>query len=90
MYLGTLSYGRAGAAIQAISAVNLAIWDIVGKAVGLPVYKLIGGETKPRIPCYATLNDIAWKKKLGFKKIKLAVPHGPNELTATKPREVNP
>ena len=77
MYLGTLSYGRAGAAIHAISAVDLAIWDIIGKSLGMPVYKLIGGTTKQRIPSYATLNDIQWKKQQGFKKIKLATPYGP-------------
>jgi L-rhamnonate dehydratase len=77
MYLGTLSYGRSGAAIHAISAVDLAIWDVIGKALGMPIYKLIGGATKPRVPSYATLNDILWKKQIGFKKVKLAVPYGP-------------
>ena len=77
MYLNTLTYGRAGAAIHAISGVDLALWDIVGKATGWPVYKLIGGSTKPRIPSYATLNDVQWKKQIGFKKIKLALPFGP-------------
>ncbi len=77
MYMGTLAFGRAGAVIHAISAIDLAIWDIIGKALQMPVYKLIGGQTKPRIPAYATLNDVQWKKKLGFKKIKLAMPYGP-------------
>ena len=77
MYLGSLSYGRAGAAIHAISGLDLALWDIIGKATGMPVYKLIGGETKTRIPSYATLNDVKWKLKIGFKKIKLALPYSP-------------
>jgi L-alanine-DL-glutamate epimerase-like enolase superfamily enzyme len=77
MYLNTLTYGRAGAAVHAISGVDLALWDIIGKATGMPVYKLIGGATKPRIPSYATLNDVLWKKKIGFKRIKLALPYGP-------------
>jgi len=77
MYLGTLSYGRTGAAIHALSGLDLALWDIIGKAVGLPVYKLIGGSTKTRIPSYSTLNDFKWKKEIGFKKIKLALPFGP-------------
>ncbi len=77
MYLGTLTYGRTGAAIHAISGIDLAVWDIIGKAVGMPVYKLIGGATKTRIPSYATLNDVKWKMEIGFKKIKLALPFGP-------------
>jgi L-rhamnonate dehydratase len=77
MYLNTLSWGRSGAAIHAISGVDLALWDIIGKATGMPVYKLIGGATKTRIPAYATLNDVLWKKKIGFKKIKLALAYGP-------------
>jgi L-rhamnonate dehydratase len=77
MYLGTLAFGRAGAVIHAISAIDLAIWDVVGKALEMPVYKLIGGQTKPRIPAYATLNDVQWKKQVGFRKIKLAMPYGP-------------
>lgn len=81
MYLNTLSYGRAGAAIHAISGIDLALWDIIGKATGMPVYKLIGGATKSRIPSYATLNDIKWKVEIGFKKIKLALPYGPLDGT---------
>ena len=38
--------------MAAISAVDLAIWDILGKSVGKPVFKLLGGRTKEKIPCY--------------------------------------
>jgi L-rhamnonate dehydratase len=77
MWRSTLYYGRKGIAIQAISGIDLALWDLVGKAAGLPVYKLLGGETKPRIPGYATLNDVHHHAKFGFKKLKLALPYGP-------------
>src|SRR4029078_3501848 len=40
-----MSYGRAGIAINAISGVDLAVWDVIGNALGMPVYKLLGGET---------------------------------------------
>ena len=73
----TMYYGRAGAVINAISGVDLALWDIVGKAFGMPVYRLIGGETKPRIPAYCTGNDIEQHIEYGFKRLKLAIPHGP-------------
>ncbi len=77
MYLGSLAYGRTGAVIHAISGLDLALWDTIGKATGMPVYKLIGGATKTRIPSYSTLNDIKWKTQIGFKRIKLALQYCP-------------
>ena len=46
MWRSTMYYGRKGLVIHAISAVDLALWDIIGNALGMPVYKLLGGETK--------------------------------------------
>jgi L-rhamnonate dehydratase len=78
MWRSTMSYGRMGAPIHAISGVDLALWDLVGKALNTPVYKLIGGATKPAgIPAYCTGNDIAQHIEFGFKRVKLAIPHGP-------------
>jgi L-rhamnonate dehydratase len=77
MWRSTLYYGRKGLVINAISAVDLALWDIIGKALGMPVYKLLGGETKPRIPAYCTGNDVEQHIKFGYKRLKLAVPYGP-------------
>jgi L-rhamnonate dehydratase len=54
MWRSTMSYGRMGVVINAISGVDIALWDIVGKALNMPVYKLLGGETKPRLPAYCT------------------------------------
>ncbi len=77
LWRSTMYYGRKGAVIHAISGVDLAIWDIIGKATGLPVYRLLGGETKPRIPAYCTGNDIEQHIEFGYKRLKLAMPHGP-------------
>ena len=77
MWRATLFYGRAGAVVHAISGVDLALWDIVGKAWGVPVYKLLGGRTWDRVPAYATGNDVEQSVEFGFRKIKLALPHGP-------------
>ena len=79
LWRSTMSYGRMGAVVHAISGVDLAIWDLVGNATGMPVYKLLGGETKPggRIPCYCTGNDIEQHIEFGYKRLKLAIPHGP-------------
>jgi L-rhamnonate dehydratase len=72
-----MHYGRMGVTMNAISGVDLALWDIMGKALGLPVYRLIGGEVKPRVPAYCTGNDIEQHIEYGFTGLKLAIPHGP-------------
>jgi L-rhamnonate dehydratase len=77
MYRSTMPYGQAGIAINAISGVDLAIWDLIGNALGLPVYKLLGGATKTRIPAYCTGNDIEQHLKFGYKRLKVAIPYGP-------------
>jgi len=54
MYRQTMAFGRKGVAMVAISAVDIAIWDVMGKATHQPVFKLLGGRTKPKIPVYAS------------------------------------
>ncbi|HEY3441324.1 MAG TPA: enolase C-terminal domain-like protein [Paludibaculum sp.] len=77
MWRSTMHYGRMGVTMNAISGVDLALWDLIGNAVGMPVYKLLGGRTKDRIPAYCTGNDIEQHVEFGFKRLKLAMPHGP-------------
>ncbi len=77
LWRSSMSYGRAGIAINAISGVDLALWDLIGNALHLPVYQLLGGETKTRIPAYCTGNDIEQHREFGFKRMKLAMAHGP-------------
>lgn len=73
----TTPYGAAGLASYAVSGVDLALWDARGKALGKPVYELLGGPQKERIFCYATGNDVDWYLELGFRAVKLACPYGP-------------
>jgi len=73
----TMSYGRMGVTMNAISGFDMALWDIVGKALNQPIYRLLGGETKDRVPAYCTGNDIEQHVEFGYKMLKLAIPHGP-------------
>lgn len=54
MYLASVYYGRRGAAIQVMSGIDIALWDIVGKAVRQPVYKLLGGGYRDKVRAYAS------------------------------------
>jgi L-alanine-DL-glutamate epimerase-like enolase superfamily enzyme len=55
MYEGSIFFGRQGAVIQAMSAVEIALWDIVGKATGRPVYQLLGGGFRKTFRAYASI-----------------------------------
>lgn len=55
MYQGSIFFGRGGAAQQAISGVDMALWDIAGKAMGQPVYRLLGGGFRDRLRAYASI-----------------------------------
>ncbi len=70
-------YGTQGLASYAISALDLALWDLKGKLLQRPVYSLIGGPQKDKLNCYCTGNDIEWYLDLGFRAFKLACPYGP-------------
>lgn len=48
-------HGRAGLFVNAISAIDNALWDLRGKAAGEPVYRLLGGPTRDRVPVYASM-----------------------------------
>ena len=78
MNRATLPYGLGGVVGMAMSGVDLALWDLMGKALKQPVYRLLGGQTKEEIPCYVTIHpDVAshWVKS-GFLGVKIAAPWG--------------
>jgi L-rhamnonate dehydratase len=77
MWRATLPYGRKGLAVQAISAVDLAIWDCLGKLRGEPVYALLGGATKQKLPVYATTSRPDIASEWGFKGAKIPCRYGP-------------
>jgi L-rhamnonate dehydratase len=54
MYMASVYYGRRGAAVQVISGIDIALWDIIGKRVGQPIYKLLGAGYRDRVRAYAS------------------------------------
>lgn len=77
MFRACVHYGRKGLAVHAISAVDIALWDLLGLTLNEPVYNLMGGRTKQRIPCYATTSRPDLAKEMGFHGAKVPLPYGP-------------
>ena len=87
LYRATLPYGRKGATLQAISAIDIALWDILGKAADKPVYELLGGPVKNEIPVYASALHPVGEQKVrdeakayvneGYRAMKMRFPYGP-------------
>jgi L-rhamnonate dehydratase len=92
MYRKTMAFGRKGIGMAAISAVDIALWDLLGKSSKQPVFRLLGGRTKPRIPVYASrlysieLSELASEakryKKEGYRAMKLRFGWGPTDGAA--------
>jgi L-rhamnonate dehydratase len=55
MYRGNIYGGRRGVGIHAMSGIDIALWDIKGKALGLPIWRLLGGGFHKKIRCYASV-----------------------------------
>src|SRR3954467_10553296 len=99
MYRKTMAFGRKGIGMVAISAVDIALWDILGKSAKQPVFRLLGGKTKPRIPVYASrlyggeLKKLAAEasqyKQDGFKAMKLRFGWGPTDGAAGMQHNLN-
>ena len=89
MYRRTLAWGRKGIGMTAISAVDIAIWDVLGKIINKPVFKLLGGRTKEKIPVYASKlysqpldklqKEAESYKKQGFNMYKMRFGWGPKD-----------
>ena len=74
MWRSAQHFGTAGLSTLAQSAIDIALWDLKGKLLKQPVYKLIGGPCRDKILLYATSDDFDWSKELGFKHFKISNP----------------
>jgi len=85
LYWEMMPRGQTGYAAHALAAIDVALWDIKGKALGLPVWRLLGGA-RNRVPVYVTFGfdffdrgQLAEAAKLwvgrGFRRLKMTVGH---------------
>jgi L-alanine-DL-glutamate epimerase-like enolase superfamily enzyme len=98
MYRKTMAFSRKGIGMVAISAVDIALWDLLGKSAKQPVYRLLGGRTKARIPVYASrlysveLSELAREAKRykdeGYQAMKLRFGWGPVDSARGMQRNV--
>src|SRR5215469_6197221 len=79
MYHSSLFYGRKGIVLNAISAVDLALWDLLGRVRCEPVFQLLGGPVRNELEFYATGSRPDLAKDMGFIGGKMPLRHGPEE-----------
>lgn len=100
MYRAIIAWGRKGIGMAAISGLDIALWDIMGKAVNKPVYKLLGGKTKEDLWCYASklyandnidlfLEEAKGYLDQGFTAMKLRIGYGPKDGPEGMRRNIN-
>ena len=74
MWRSSLRHGAQGLNAVAMSGIDLALWDLKGKLLGQPVYRLLGGPSRDTVRCYITSDDLDWSLELGFKAFKVTNP----------------
>lgn len=74
MWRSVQRLGSAGHVAVAQSGIDLALWDLKGKLLDLPVYRLLGGPCRDKILLYTTGDDLDWAHELGFRHFKITNP----------------
>lgn len=87
-FRASMFYGRKGLAMTAISAVDLALWDLVGLLRDEPVYKMIGGSVRDDLVLYCTGPEPAIYQSQGFFGGKIPLAEGPADGPAGLRRNV--
>ena len=98
LFRSTMPYGRKGPALYAISALDIALWDLAGKHFDQPVFELLGGRARDVIPVYAShlhftnedefVAEATEYVRRGFKAMKMRFLHGPADGPAGMRRNV--
>lgn len=89
MNRATMPFGRKGTVMAAISAVDIALWDLIGQICQQPVYMLLGGGVKDKIPVYASklynqpieelIEEARTYAEQGFRAVKMRLGYGVND-----------
>jgi L-rhamnonate dehydratase len=79
MYFASQYYGRKGLVVNALSGVDLALWDLIGRLRQEPVYRMLGGAVRDELVFYATGSRPDLARDMGFVGGKLPLHHGPAE-----------
>jgi L-rhamnonate dehydratase len=87
MYRASIPYGRGGVLMHALSAIDIALWDLAGKVLGQPVHALLGGARRNSMAAYASnlqpvpIEDLVAEAKGyvtdGYLAMKMRMPGGP-------------
>ena len=79
IYVGTCMNGRRGAVIHALGAIEMALWDIRGKAAGRPVFELLGGARQEHVVPYASLQPAGSR----WEEYRESPAHGPSAQSSS-------
>lgn len=102
LFARSLDYGQKGTMLAAISALDIAFWDIKARSACVPLYRLLGGAETEAIPCYATgfyFGGESWQNEAeeylqqGFRAMKMKVGLGverDSELVAAVRKSIGP
>jgi len=74
MWRSTKRFGSLGLSAVAMSGIDIALWDLKGKVLNQPVWRLIGGPSRDSVHLYATGDDLDWSQELGFTAFKITNP----------------
>ena len=84
MYFGTYKLGTMGSQPESIAGIDIALWDILGKVVNLPLYKLLGGRRREKVRMYSSIGN--GSRRTVDEMVRLAVDSVEKGFTALKIR----